>query len=63
MANRLQDISGPINLMDYSNAQGGNVTLEFPMTVGVNGPNATIADVMDIRGQFLCYDYDQVYTY
>ncbi|KAL1627406.1 hypothetical protein SLS54_002331 [Diplodia seriata] len=58
---RLTDISGPIYLMDYDNAQGGNVTLDFPMTLGVNAENVTVGDVMDIKGGVLCYEYDQLY--
>ncbi|KAF9638700.1 Tyrosinase [Lasiodiplodia theobromae] len=59
---RLTDISGPIYLMDYDNAQGGNVTLDFPLSVGVNAENVTVGDVMDIRGGVLCYEYDQLYS-
>ncbi|KAF9475132.1 Di-copper centre-containing protein [Pholiota conissans] len=58
---RLNDISGPIFLMDYDNLQGGNVTLAFPLSVGINAPNVTIADVMDIRSAALCYEYDHLY--
>lgn len=58
---RLTDISGPIYLMDYTNAQGGNVTLDFPISVGVNAPDVTIRDLMDIRGETLCYVYDKIY--
>ncbi|KAF5311053.1 hypothetical protein D9619_008149 [Psilocybe cf. subviscida] len=61
LAKRLTDISGPIFLMDYNNVQGGNVTLAFPLSVGVNAPNVTVADVMDVRHSVLCYDYDKVY--
>ncbi|KAH6650363.1 hypothetical protein F5144DRAFT_555984 [Chaetomium tenue] len=63
---RLTDISGPIFLMDYGNLKGGNVTLEFPLSVGVSAGNVTVGDVMNIAacGQngVLCYEYDQVYT-
>lgn len=58
---RLTDIGGPIHIMDYGNTAGGNVTLSFPLSVGVNAPNVTIADVMDIHGGTLCYDYDELY--
>ncbi|TFK35809.1 hypothetical protein BDQ12DRAFT_634639 [Crucibulum laeve] len=58
---RLQDISGPINLMDYSNTIGGNVTLSFPLSTGVNADDVMIQDVMNIRGETLCYDYDRIY--
>ncbi|KAL1638483.1 hypothetical protein SLS56_000292 [Neofusicoccum ribis] len=58
---RLTDISGPIYLMDYSNEQGGNVTLDFPLTLGVNAENITVADTVNIKGGVLCYDYDKLY--
>ncbi|KAF9457315.1 hypothetical protein BDZ94DRAFT_1314333 [Collybia nuda] len=61
LAARLTDISGPINILDYDNALGGNVTLSFPLSMGLNGPDVTIEDVMDIRGDTLCYDYHEVY--
>ena len=63
---RLTDVSGPIEMMDYENAKAGNVTLEFPMSVGVSGDDLTVGDVMDIRGcgknGAMCYEYDEVYT-
>ncbi|EAQ92917.1 hypothetical protein CHGG_01152 [Chaetomium globosum CBS 148.51] len=63
---RLTDISGPIFLMDYDNLKGGNVTLEFPLSVGVSASNVTVGDVMNIvacgQNGVLCYEYDQVYT-
>lgn len=66
LESRLQDISGPIFLMDYDNVQGGNVTLDFEMTVGVSGPNVTVGDVMDISSGSgngaLCYTYDDLYA-
>jgi tyrosinase len=62
----LTDISGPILLMDYDNLKGGNVTLDFPLSVGVSAANVTIRDVMNIAGcgqnGALCYEYDEVYT-
>jgi len=63
LGTRLMEISGPELIMDYS---GPNVTLAFPLTVGVNGADLTVGDVMNIKGcgatGALCYDYDQVYT-
>ena len=47
--------------MDYNNTLGGNVTLSFPLSLGVNAPNVTIQDVMDVKGGALCYDYDELY--
>ncbi|KDR80002.1 hypothetical protein GALMADRAFT_222927 [Galerina marginata CBS 339.88] len=63
LSRRLVDISGPINLLDYDNVLGGNVTLSFPLSLGLNAPNVTIADVMDINGGTLCYEYDRVYNF
>ncbi|KAI4678830.1 hypothetical protein J4E81_010558 [Alternaria sp. BMP 2799] len=59
LRNRLRDISGPMVLQDWDNAQGGNVTLDFPLSLGYNGWDAKISDVMDIDD--LCYSYDELY--
>jgi tyrosinase len=63
---RLTDISGPINMMDYTNTIGGNVTLDFPLTVGVSAEDVTVGDVMNVascgKKGALCYEYDRVYT-
>jgi tyrosinase len=56
---RLRDISGPKMLQDWDNAQGGNVTLDFPLSLGYNGWDAVISDMMDVRD--LCYSYDKLY--
>lgn len=52
--------------MDYDNVQGGNVTLDFEMTVGVSGPNVTVGDVMDVESGAgdgaICYVYDELYN-
>jgi tyrosinase len=61
LPNRLKDISGPINLMDYDNLQGGNVTLDFEMTMGVNAKNITVGDTMNIMGDTFCFTYDELY--
>lgn len=58
---RLKDISGPINILDFDNVLGGNVTLEFPLSLGVNAPNVTIEDVMNIQGDTMCYGYHDLY--
>ena len=49
---QLYDISGPINLMDYTNTLGGNVTLNFPMTLGVNAKNTTVGQTMNTKGEY-----------
>lgn len=59
LSKRLTDISGPELMMDYPNKDGGNVTLDFPMTLGYNNWDAKVADMMDIRD--LCYTYDRLY--
>lgn len=50
--------------MDYDNVQGGNVTLGFPLKVGVNAPDVTVRNVMNIgdSGTGLCYEYDKLYS-
>ncbi|TDZ67419.1 Tyrosinase-like protein orsC [Colletotrichum trifolii] len=62
ISERLQDMTGPIVPYDYTNALGGNVTLDFEVrtnsSVNVALP---IRDLMDIGGGFLCYDYDTLY--
>ncbi|KAK4454570.1 tyrosinase [Podospora aff. communis PSN243] len=64
MGDLLMDISGPEMMMDYG---GPNVTLAYPLSVGVSGADVTVGDVMAVRGcgvggSVLCYDYDQLYT-
>lgn len=63
---RLTDISGPLNLMDYTNTFGGNTSLATPLSVGISGQDVTVGDVMNIAGcgatGVLCYEYDKVYT-
>ncbi|KAK0657072.1 hypothetical protein B0T16DRAFT_400842 [Cercophora newfieldiana] len=59
---RLTDISGPVQMMDYA---GPNVTLAYPLSVGVSGADVTVEEVMNVKacgaGGVLCYDYDKVY--
>ncbi|KAF9036288.1 hypothetical protein BJ165DRAFT_1417209 [Panaeolus papilionaceus] len=62
LAQRLTDMSGPIHIMDYNNAEGGNVTLAFPLSVGVNADDVVINDVMHIQRGELCYDYATLYV-
>jgi tyrosinase len=59
LVKRLKDISGPIFLQDYTNARGGNVTLDLAMSLGYNNRDATVTDMMDIGS--LCYAYDELY--
>ncbi|KAK3362308.1 hypothetical protein B0T25DRAFT_586665 [Lasiosphaeria hispida] len=65
LAARLADVSGSIFLMDYDNVQGGNVTLGFPLKVGVNAPDVTVRNVMNIgdSGTGLCYEYDKLSSF
>ena len=37
------------------------MTLSFGFGIGVNAPDVTIGDVMDIGAGVLCYDYDKLY--
>ncbi|KJA26867.1 hypothetical protein HYPSUDRAFT_132147 [Hypholoma sublateritium FD-334 SS-4] len=59
-ASRLTDISGPVTQFGYpfgnaTNTQ--NVTLVFPLSLGVIAPNVTVGDVMNTQGNTLCYTY------
>jgi len=36
---------------------GTTTTLGHVLNMYGNGPNKTIADVLDIQGNFLCYEY------
>jgi tyrosinase len=56
---RLKDVSGPVVIQDFGNAQAGNVTLEFGLSLGYNGWDARVAEMMDIGP--LCYKYDELY--
>jgi len=50
----------PSNIPKPTGADGdpGNITtLGHVLSMYGNGPNKTIADVMDIQGSFLCYEY------
>jgi len=63
---RLKDISGPINIMDYENKLGGNVTLAFPLSMGVSAVDVIMGNIVDVKacgkfGGVLCYDYDKLY--
>lgn len=51
---RLKDITGRIDMNDISNV---GTTLATTLGVGQLAPEVTIADVMDIQGGLLCYEY------
>jgi tyrosinase len=59
LGKRLKDVPGPILLQDYGNARAGNVTLDFPLSLGFNGWDAKVADMMDIGRP--CYSHDGLY--
>lgn len=42
---------------DYSGDPGNSTTLTHTLWALDLIPNATIADIMDIRGPYLCYEY------
>lgn len=58
---RLKDISGPITPFAFPfgnvSSTAGNVTLSFEIGLDELAPVITIADVMNIRGGALCYEY------
>ncbi|KJA30004.1 hypothetical protein HYPSUDRAFT_1062598 [Hypholoma sublateritium FD-334 SS-4] len=59
-AARLVDISGPTTQFGppFGNALNtANVTLAFPISLGVIAPAVTIGDVMNTQGNTLCYTY------
>lgn len=51
---RLEEISGRTSIDDPSI---GNTTLATTLDVGMLAPVVTIADVMDIKGGLMCYEY------
>ena len=51
---RLEQISGGTSIDDSSNV---GTTLATTLDVGLLGPNVTIADVMDVQGGVMCYEY------
>ncbi|KAF3916223.1 Tyrosinase [Arthrobotrys entomopaga] len=55
---RYYDVGGPIIPFDYQNVQGPNITLSFQVGLGKLAPNVTLAKIMDLQGEVLCYDYD-----
>ncbi|KAJ3516016.1 hypothetical protein NLJ89_g1391 [Agrocybe chaxingu] len=61
LANRLNDISGPLNYMDWQNVRGGNTTLDYEFNLGPLSDDVAVRDLMDVKGGFLCYDYDELY--
>ncbi len=54
---RLHDVSGPIVPFDYDNKIKGNVTLDFVISLDNLAPNATLGQLLNIRGGPLCYNY------
>ncbi|KAL7271294.1 hypothetical protein RUND412_005961 [Rhizina undulata] len=56
---RLRDVSGPIVAFDYNNTLAGNVTLAYKINLGGLGGDVTLGQLMNVKGDFLCYDYDR----
>lgn len=50
------DPPGP-SLTEYSGDPGDTTTLKHVLWMGGVIANATVADVMDIQGKLLCFDY------
>jgi len=63
---RLTDFGGPSCILDYytpAHPQAcPNETLSQTMDLGVNFGTVTVADTMNIQGDTLCYDYDELYN-
>jgi tyrosinase len=55
---RILDMGGPINMFDYDNVKGLNVTLGFKIGLSELAPQIPIAAVMYTRGPMLCYRYE-----
>ncbi|KAF9889993.1 hypothetical protein FE257_006673 [Aspergillus nanangensis] len=51
---RLHQVGGPVAPMDYS---GTNVTLDFTVNIGKLAPDATLEQLLNTRGDVLCYTY------
>lgn len=62
LAIREFDISGPLVAGDYRNEQGGNITLDARIHIGVTRElEVAVSDVMHIQKRVLCYTFDQLY--
>lgn len=59
LENRLRDVTGPVVILDWDNKQGGNITLDYPLSLGYNNWDAKVEDMVDIAP--LCYTYDALY--
>jgi tyrosinase len=59
---REMDMSGPLVQFDYTNAKGGNATLDNIIRIGTTvNITTTVREVMHIQRGFLCYTYDSLY--
>lgn len=54
LSQRLHQVGGPVEPMDYS---GTNVTLDFKINIGNLAGDARLEDLLNIHGNVLCYDY------
>ncbi|KAK8091245.1 hypothetical protein PG994_000750 [Apiospora phragmitis] len=64
LVGRERDMSGPLVSFDYTNARGGNATLDTPVWVGLGEGNRVefrVADLMHIQKEPLCYEYESLY--
>lgn len=55
LATRLHQVGGPVHAFDYG---GVNVTLDFMVDIGALAGNATLEQLLNIRGDVLCYAYE-----
>lgn len=56
------DISGPLMANDWLNEKGGNVTLDYTVSVGAaTNLTSSIRELMDITHSTLGYVYEDLY--
>lgn len=55
---RLYQLGGPSKQQSFQGEEIPETTLDHVLTLYGIRPNATVRDVMDIKGGFLCYEYD-----
>ncbi|KAJ3040208.1 hypothetical protein HDV00_011305 [Rhizophlyctis rosea] len=57
---RYREYAGPIVAFDYQNTVKGNVTAEYVTGLDELGKGVQLKQLMDTKGGFLCYDYEEL---